>query len=463
MPDSDPTIDITTTPEWQALIGLPVPGPLGELFAGDPGRAERYVIEVGDLRIDYSKQRRRRRRARRPPRRGRRGRASSAAATRCSPASTSTSPRIAPCCTSRCGRRPASVIEVDGDNVVARRARGARRDGRVRRPRSRRRADHRHRQHRHRRVRPRPGDGGQGARRLRPSAAHAVTSCPTSTAPTSPARSPASTRRRRCSSSHRRRSRRSRRSPTPAPRGAWLVDALGEDAVADHFVAVSTNAEQVAEFGIDTANMFGFWDWVGGRYSVDSAIGLSLMIAHRTGARSASSSPGSASSTSTSATARSRPTRRCSSAMIGVWHANVLGYATKAVLPYAEELGRFPAYLQQLDMESNGKSVRLDGSPVDDDDRPDRVGRAGHQRPARVLPTAAPGHPDRAGRLHRLRQPAPPVPRPPRPADGEPVRPGRGARLRARERRRAVPQLRGQPAEHDDPRRRGSRRRCSAS
>jgi len=144
---------------------------------------------------------------------------------------------------------------------------------------------------------------------------------------------------------------------------AWLVDALGEGAVADHFVAVSTNAERVTEFGIDTANMFGFWDWVGGRYSVDSAIGLSLMIAigperfreflhgfhlvdqHFRTAPLAENAP-------------------VIMAMLGVWYANGLGYATKAVLPYAEELGRFPAYLQQLDMESNGKSVRLDGSAV---------------------------------------------------------------------------------------------------
>ncbi len=143
----------------------------------------------------------------------------------------------------------------------------------------------------------------------------------------------------------------------------WLVDSLGEDAVRDHFVAVSTNAERVAEFGIDTANMFGFWDWVGGRYSVDSAIGLSVMIAigpdrfreflhgfhlvdeHFRTAPLADNAP-------------------VILAMLGVWYANGFGFDTKAVLPYAEELGRFPAYLQQLDMESNGKSVRLDGTPV---------------------------------------------------------------------------------------------------
>ena len=145
---------------------------------------------------------------------------------------------------------------------------------------------------------------------------------------------------------------------------AWLVDALGEDAVAKHFVAVGTNAAEVAKFGIDTANMFGFWEWVGGRYSVDSAIGLSLMVADRARTASPSSSPGSASSTSTSATAPPEANAPSLLGLIGIWNGNVLGFATKAVLPYAEELARFPAYLQQLDMESNGKSVRLDGSPV---------------------------------------------------------------------------------------------------
>ncbi len=149
----------------------------------------------------------------------------------------------------------------------------------------------------------------------------------------------------------------------------WLVDALGEAAVADHFVAVSTNAERVAEFGIDTDNMFGFWDWVGGRYSVGSAIGLSLMIAigperfreflhgfhlvdeHFRTAPLAANAP-------------------VILAMLGIWYANGHGFDTKAVLPYAEELGRFPAYLQQLDMESNGKSVRLDGTAVVGDTGP---------------------------------------------------------------------------------------------
>jgi glucose-6-phosphate isomerase len=145
----------------------------------------------------------------------------------------------------------------------------------------------------------------------------------------------------------------------------WLVDGLGGDdkVVAKHFVAVSTNAEKVAEFGIDAENMFGFWDWVGGRYSVDSAIGLSLMVAigkegfgeflagmhaideHFRIAPFAENLP-------------------VISGLLNVWYANFFGVETHAVLPYSQYLHRLPAYLQQLTMESNGKSVQGDGSPV---------------------------------------------------------------------------------------------------
>jgi glucose-6-phosphate isomerase len=144
---------------------------------------------------------------------------------------------------------------------------------------------------------------------------------------------------------------------------AWLVGALGEGAVAKHFVAVSTNADEVAAFGIDTDNMFGFWEWVGGRYSVDSAIGLSLMIA--IGAeRFAEFLAGFRAVDEHFVSAPLADNAPVVLGMIGVWNRNVLGMATKAVLPYADELARFPAYLQQLDMESNGKSRHLDGSPV---------------------------------------------------------------------------------------------------
>ena len=145
---------------------------------------------------------------------------------------------------------------------------------------------------------------------------------------------------------------------------AWLVDAHGEEAVGKHFVAVSTNEDEVASFGIDTENMFGFWDWVGGRYSLTSAIGLSVMIAigpdrfremldgfrvidhHFRTEPLASNVPALL-------------------GLIGVWYRNILALPTYAVLPYSQDLDRFPAYLQQLDMESNGKRVGLDGAAVD--------------------------------------------------------------------------------------------------
>ena len=150
---------------------------------------------------------------------------------------------------------------------------------------------------------------------------------------------------------------------------AWLVDALGEEAVADHFVAVSTNADKVAAFGIDTANMFGFWDWVGGRYSVDSAIGLALMI--QLGAAGfAEFLAGFHTIDEHFRTAPVEANAPVILGMIGALHCGPYGRATKAVLPYAQELARFPAYLQQLDMESNGKRVRLDGTPVDGDTGP---------------------------------------------------------------------------------------------
>ncbi|WP_448639060.1 glucose-6-phosphate isomerase [Geodermatophilus sp. URMC 63] len=151
----------------------------------------------------------------------------------------------------------------------------------------------------------------------------------------------------------------------------WLVEGLAsqghggdEEAVAKHFVAVSTNAEKVAAFGIDTQNMFGFWDWVGGRYSFTSAVGLSLMVAigpeqyrelldgfHAVDEHF-----------------RTAPYEENLPALLGlisVWYVDFFGAQSQAVLPYSQYLARFPAYLQQLCMESNGKSVTLEGAPVD--------------------------------------------------------------------------------------------------
>jgi glucose-6-phosphate isomerase len=146
----------------------------------------------------------------------------------------------------------------------------------------------------------------------------------------------------------------------------WLVEGLGGDekAVARHFVAVSTNAEKVAEFGIDTANMFGFWDWVGGRYSYTSAIGLSLMVAIGP-EHFREMLDGFATMDEHFRTAPYEENLPALLGLISVWYIDFFGAQTHAVLPYSQYLARFPAYLQQLCMESNGKSVTLDGTPVD--------------------------------------------------------------------------------------------------
>jgi glucose-6-phosphate isomerase len=144
----------------------------------------------------------------------------------------------------------------------------------------------------------------------------------------------------------------------------WLLDQLGQDVdVAKHFVAVSTNAQAVAEFGIDTANMFEFWDWVGGRYSFDSAIGLSLMVAiGPDGFRELL-----AGMHEVDEHFRTTPVEQnvpVLMGLLGVWYDEFFDAQTHAVLPYAHYLSRFTDYLQQLDMESNGKRVRRDGAPV---------------------------------------------------------------------------------------------------
>ncbi|MGN9780714.1 glucose-6-phosphate isomerase [Nonomuraea sp. ZG12] len=143
----------------------------------------------------------------------------------------------------------------------------------------------------------------------------------------------------------------------------WLTGALGEDAVAKHFVAVSTNAAKVAEFGIDTDNMFGFWDWVGGRYSYDGAIGLSLMIAIGP-VRFREMLAGFHTMDQHFRTAPFEANMPVLLGLLGIWYTDFFDAQTRAVLPYSQRLHRFPAYLQQLTMESNGKSVRADGTPV---------------------------------------------------------------------------------------------------
>ncbi len=204
----------------------------------------------------------------------------------------------------------------------------------------------------------------------------------------------------------------------------WVAEALGEAAVGEHFAAVSTRLDKVAAFGIAPDRVFGFWDWVGGRYSMWSAIGLSLTIAigpenfedflrgghdvdiHFQQAPLHENIP-------------------VLMGLIGVWHRNVWGFPAQAVIPYDQRLARFPAYLQQLDMESNGKGVMRDGTPSPRATGPDRVRGAGHQWPARLLPAAASGHGNHAGGFSgrgaadRVRRP------PPRPAVRQLPRPER--------------------------------------
>lgn len=145
----------------------------------------------------------------------------------------------------------------------------------------------------------------------------------------------------------------------------WLLSALKDDAaVARHFVAVSTNAAEVQKFGIDTANMFGFWDWVGGRYSMDSAIGLSVMIA--VGPENYRELlAGFHDMDEHFRTAPADQNLPMLMGLIGIWYNNFFGAESVAVLPYDQYLAYFPAYLQQLDMESNGKHITLEGQTVD--------------------------------------------------------------------------------------------------
>jgi glucose-6-phosphate isomerase len=150
---------------------------------------------------------------------------------------------------------------------------------------------------------------------------------------------------------------------------SWVVDALGEAAAGSHFAALSTALDKVAEFGIAPDRIFGFWDWVGGRYSIWSAIGLSVMIA--IGAENFRNFLAGAHHMDrhfqTAPMDRNMPVIL---ALLGIWNRNILGIPTQAIIPYDQRLHRFPAYLQQLDMESNGKSVSLDGGAPGNDTGP---------------------------------------------------------------------------------------------
>jgi glucose-6-phosphate isomerase len=157
----------------------------------------------------------------------------------------------------------------------------------------------------------------------------------------------------------------------------WVIDQLGDEAaIAKHFVAVSTNAERVAKFGIDTANMFGFWDWVGGRYSMDSAIGLSTMLAVGPDgfAEMLAGFHEMDEHFRTAPLAENLPVLL---GLLTVWYVSFFGVQSVGVMPYEQYLKRFPAYLQQLTMESNGKHVTRDGHPVDYDTGPVYWGEPG--------------------------------------------------------------------------------------
>ena len=247
-------------------------------------------------------------------------------------------------------------------------------------------------QHRHRRLGPGSGDGGAGAARLQRRGARAASSSPTSTACTS----------RRCwSPPTRRRTLFIVSSKTfttletltnARTARAWLAAAPRRAAVPQHFAAVSVNHQAMDEFGVHPEYRFQMWDWVGGRYSIWSSIGVSLAIAIGRGHFRDFLGGGH----EMDEHFRSAPWAEnlpVLMGLIGVWNINFMDLPTLAVLPYDDSLRRFPAYLQQLEMESNGKSVMLDGAAGGVRHRGGHLGRAGQQRPALLLPAAAPGQP----------------------------------------------------------------------
>ena len=361
-------MDITTTPEWAALLATPRPAPLRTLFATDPGRAERYLFQAADLRVDASKHLI--------------DDAILAALLAVAKAAGVAERREAMFTGEKINtteqravlhtalRSPVSAtVLVDGHDVIpdvhevldrmgtfADRVRNGQWVGATGEP-----------------IRT-VVNIGIGGSDLGPAMAYLATeafsqpglSCrfvsnvdgadvSSTLAPLDPASTLVVVSSKTFTTIE------TITNATEARR--WLTAALGDDAVAKHFVAVSTNAEKVAEFGIDTANMFGFWDWVGGRYSVDSAIGLSLMVA--IGAEGFFDFLDGFLAVDTHfRTAPLEQNVPVLLGMLGIWYHNVLGAETKAVLPYAQAMRRFPAYLQQLDMESNGKRVRLDGGEV---------------------------------------------------------------------------------------------------
>ena len=185
----------------------------------------------------------------------------------------------------------------------------------------------------------------------------------------------------------------------------WLLTGLGagQEAVAKHFVALSTNAEKVADFGIDTANMFEFWDWVGGRYSYDSAIGLSLMIAIGPD-RFREMLDGFHLVDEHFRTAPAEANVPLLLGLLGVWYGNFHDAQSHAVLPYSTTCPSSPPTSSSSTWSPTASPWTGTGDPVELADRPGRLGHAGHQRAARLLPADPPGHQADPGRLHRLRR-----------------------------------------------------------
>ena len=219
----------------------------------------------------------------------------------------------------------------------------------------------------------------------------------------------------------------------------WALARLGDEAaVAKHFVAVSTASDEVAAFGIDTANMFPFWDWVGGRYSMDSSIGLATMLAiGPDGFRDML-----AGFHAMDEHFRTAPLDENLPVLMGllvVWYADFFGAQTIGVMPYDQYLERFPAYLQQLTMESNGKSTTLDGRRVDYATSPvfwGEPGTNGQHSFYQLIHQGTLADPVRPDRVHADAEPARPASRP---AHGERLRPGRGARVRQDGQTRCAP------------------------
>ena len=381
------TGSLTQRPAWKALLAHHAQVKdlhLRSLFAEPGQRGERLTAEGGGLYLDYSKNRVTDETLRLLVELADDAGAARAASTRCSAARRSTSPRSARCCTSRCARPAGASIVVDGENVVPdvhavldRMAAFADRvrSGRVEGPH--RQAHPQRRQHRHRRLRPRPGHGLRRAAALQPTA-------------TSPCRfvsnvdgtdfaeatrdlDPAETLFIVCVEDlHHARDADQRRRRARAGSLATLGD---ERAVAKHFVAVSTNAAEVAKFGIDTANMFEFWDWVGGRYSYDSAIGLSLMLAIGP-EHFREMLAGFHAMDEHFRTAPFERNLPVLLGLLGIWYDDFFGAETHAVLPYSQYLGRLsglPPAARHGEQRQVGRPRRR---PRRLPDRPDRLGPA---------------------------------------------------------------------------------------